>query len=140
MASKTEHFRHHHSEVRQLTARIETLLNPVSIEADAGAVATVVRELFGKFGIHLAIEDSTLYPRMISHGDPQLRLVAERFQREMGDLKTRFEDYRKRWPGPLAISRDHQGFIAETKNILTALARRIACEDSELYNLYDKAV
>lgn len=32
--------------------------------------AIVLRELFGKFGVHLAIEDAMLYPKMLGHGDP----------------------------------------------------------------------
>ena len=138
MASKTESFRHHHFEVRALAERIEALLALDSITADAGPIATVVRDLFGKFGIHLAIEDATLYPRMIEHPDSALRQAAQRFQREMGGLKARFDEYRQRWPGPTAISRDPQAFITETRGILAALGRRIACEDAELYDLYDR--
>jgi hemerythrin-like domain-containing protein len=139
MTSKTEHFRHHHTEVRALQTRIEKLLVAEAIKTDAGPVATIVRELFGKFSVHLAIEDSTLYPRMINHGDPGLRKAAQLFQREMGNLKTRFDAYRSKWPGPTAISRDHQSFIDETREILSALARRIAREDNELYDLFDGA-
>lgn len=139
MTSKTESFRHHHTEVRALAARIHELLNHDAIAADAGPVSSVVRELFGKFGVHLAIEDSTLYPRMLAHNDPRLQQAALRFQREMGGLKTQFDGFRRAWPGPLAISRDPKAFIAATRDILAALAKRIAREDSELYDLYDRA-
>ncbi|MDA8232636.1 MAG: hemerythrin domain-containing protein [Magnetospirillum sp.] len=139
MASKTESFRTHHSDVRGLAARIEGLLDTAAIRADAGPAATVVRELFGKFGVHLAIEDATLYPRMIAHQDLHLRQAAERFQREMGDLSARFDEYRRRWPGPNAISCDPAGFVKETREMLSSLLRRIAREDRELYDLYDRA-
>lgn len=138
MTSKTASFRQHHTDVRALVVRIEGLLNLDSIRADAGPIATVVRELFGKFGIHLSIEDATLYPRMIAHTDQRVRQAAERFQREMGDLKTRFDDYRSRWPGPLAIAKDPAGFVTESNQILDALKRRIASEDTGLYDLYDQ--
>ncbi|MGE5545859.1 MAG: hemerythrin domain-containing protein [Solirubrobacterales bacterium] len=138
MTSKTASFRQHHSEVRGLVGRIEGLLSPDAIKADAGPIATVVRELFGKFGVHLSIEDATLYPRMMAHADLRVRQAAERFQREMGGLKERFDTYRRRWPGPLAISQDPAGFVAETRDILAALKRRIGSEDAELYDLYDK--
>ncbi|HVI50768.1 MAG TPA: hemerythrin domain-containing protein [Candidatus Sulfotelmatobacter sp.] len=139
MSSKTEIFRHHHTEVRDLTARIEQLLNLQAVTADPGPVATVVRELFGKFGVHLAIEDATLYPRMLNHADAQIRETARKFQAEMGGMKASFDDYRHRWPGPSVISRDPQGFIDQTRKILAALSRRISCEDSQLYDLYDQA-
>lgn len=138
MTSKTATFRQHHSDVRALVERIEGLLHLDAIRTDAAPVATVVRELFGKFGVHLSIEDATLYPRMIAHADQRLRQAAERFQREMGGLKARFDEYRSRWPGPLAIAKDPAGFMAETGQILDALKRRIASEDTGLYDIYDR--
>lgn len=138
MTSKTATFRQHHGEVRTLVVRIEQLLDLTAVRADAGPIATVVRELFGKFGIHLSIEDATLYPRMLAHADGRVRETAERFQREMGGLKARFDDYRGRWPGPFAISRDPEAFVAETRTILDALTQRISREDAGLYDLYDQ--
>lgn len=138
MTSKTASFRQHHTDVRALVVRIESLLHLDAIRTDAGPIAVVVRELFGKFGVHLSIEDATLYPRMMAHSDQKIRQAAERFQREMGGLKARFDDYRNRWPGPLAISKDPAGFVAETGEILTALKRRIGSEDTDLYDLYDR--
>ena len=138
MGSKTELFRSHHTQVRGLVERIEALLDPVAITRDPAPVARVVVELFGKFGVHLSIEDATLYPRMMAHADIRLRQTAERFQREMGDLKARFDLYRGQWPGPTTIARDPDAFVAATREILVALKRRIGCEDAELYDLYDR--
>jgi hypothetical protein len=138
MTSKTASFRQHHTDVRALVVRIEALLNPDSVRADAAPIATVVRELFGKFGVHLSIEDATLYPRMLAHSDSKVRQAAQSFQGEMGNLKARFDDYRHRWPGPMAISQDPSRFVAETGEMLTALKRRITHEDSDLYDLYDR--
>ena len=134
---KTEAFRQHHREVGGLVARIRRELDAGRIASDAAPVATVLRELFGKFGVHLSIEDATLYPRLLKHADGRVRGTAERFQREMGDLKLRFDDYRRRWPGPIAIIGDVAGFVAETVAMLELLERRIAREDMELYDLYD---
>jgi hemerythrin-like domain-containing protein len=138
MTKKTETYRQHHTEVRQLAGRIATLLTSPSITNNLEEVSTTVRDLCSKFYVHLAVEDQALYPRMINHGNPQLKQVAEQFQKEMGGLKDRLNLYRKRWPGLTAIINDNQGFIAETRDILTALERRIAREDTELYDLFDR--
>lgn len=137
--SKTKHYRMHHGELRALVARIEAQLDLERIIADAAPVASVIRELFGKFGIHLAIEDAALYPKMISHGDARLRSVAQLFQAEMGGLNTAFNEYRRRWHGPTAIAKDPWAFLSETAEILRALTRRMSREDEELYDLYDGA-
>jgi predicted membrane GTPase involved in stress response len=136
--SKSQTFRQHHVEVHALVARIEQILDAGQVDKDAAPVAAVVRELFGKFGVHLSIEDQTLYPKLRAHADAHVRSTAERFEREMGDLRPRFDTYRHKWPGPLAISRDPQAFCTETREILASLKKRVAREETELYELYDK--
>lgn len=136
---KTETYRQHHQELRALAARIEVLLDPTAVRADPAAVAGIVRELFGKFSVHLAIEDNSLYPRTKTHADARLRDTATRFETEMGGLSERFEAYRKAWPGPLAIGRDPVAFVNETRAVLEALKARVAREETELYDLIDAA-
>jgi hypothetical protein len=134
---KTETYRQHHEELRAIVARIEAFLDPAAVAADTNPVAAVVRELFGKFSVHLAIEDNSLYPRTQALGDTRLREVAQRFQAEMGNLSQRFDAYRKSWPGPLAISRDPSQFVRETRDVLDALKARVAREETHLYDLID---
>ena len=136
---KTETYRQHHQELRAIAARIDVLLDVESIAADPNAVAGVVRELFGKFTVHLAIEDNSLYPRAKALDDARLRQVASRFEAEMGGLSERFDAYRRTWPGPLAIARDPARFAAETRAVLDALKARVGREESELYDLIDAA-
>lgn len=137
---RTETYRQHHQELRAIVQRIEALLDADTVAADPNVVATVVRDLFGKFSVHLAIEDNSLYPRYRGHSDARLRDVAHRFQTEMGGLGQRFEAYRKAWPGPLAIARDPVAFVTETAGVLVALKERVAREESQLYDLIDQAV
>lgn len=136
---KTETYRQHHQELRAIAARIEAVLDPDSIAADPNTVAGVVRELFGKFSVHLAIEDKSLYPRAKALADARLREVACRFEAEMGDLGQRFDAYRQAWPGPLAIGRDPALFARQTREVLAALKERVAREESQLYDLIDAA-
>jgi hypothetical protein len=136
---KTDNYRKHHDELRVILSRLEPMLMVAPITADPAAVATVVRDLFGKFSLHLAIEDSTLYPKYAIHDDPKLRHVALSFQTEMGDLSKRFDTYKHSWAGPIAIGRDPAGFVAATREILTLLKARVKREEDSLYDLIDKA-
>lgn len=136
---KTETYRQHHQELRAIAARIDVLLDVDSITADPNVVSAVVRELFGKFSVHLAIEDNSLYPRAKALDDANLRQVASRFETEMGGLGERFDAYRRAWPGPLAIARNPASFASETRAVLEALKARVAREESELYDLIDAA-
>lgn len=134
---KTETYRLHHQELRAIAARIDALLDATAIAADPAQVAGVVRELFGKFSVHLAIEDNSLYPRAKAGDDARLRAVASRFETEMGGLRDRFDAYRRTWPGPLAIARDPARFASETRAVLDALKARVGREETELYDLID---
>lgn len=136
---KTETYRQHHQELRAIAARIDALLDAEAIAADPNGIAAVLRELFGKFSVHLAIEDNSLYPRAKALNDPRLQEVASRFETEMGGLSRRFDGYRQTWPGPLAIARDPARFASETRVVLDALKERVSREESQLYDLIDAA-
>lgn len=138
-AISTTLYRHHHATVGQLVGRIDSLLAAPSPAANAAALATAVRDLFGVFTVHLSLEDSALYPRLLAHPTPALRATAARFQTEMGSLRARFDRYRASWPGPLAVSKDPETFVRETREVVTALKHRIAREDLELYDVIDRA-
>jgi len=136
---KTDNYRKHHDDIRAIVARLEPMLDAGRIAADPDAVAAVVRDLFGKFSVHLAIEDSTLYPKYAMHDDARLRQVALSFQVEMGDLSKRFDAYRHAWAGPLAIGRDPAGFVRATRDMLAQLRARVRREEEDLYALIDRA-
>ena len=136
---KTDHYRKHHDELRAIVGRLEPMLDPARIAIDAQAVAAVLRDLFGKFSVHLAIEDSTLYPKCAVHDDARLRQIAISFQVEMGDLSKRFDAYKRDWAGPLAIGRDPAGFVAATREMLALLKARVRREEENFYDLIDKA-
>ncbi|ALG74545.1 hypothetical protein VY88_30475 [Azospirillum thiophilum] len=132
-------YRDHHASVGQLVDRIESQLAAPSVASDPASLIATVRELFGIFAVHLSLEDSALYPRLLAHRDTRLRSTAARFQAEMGDLRGRFDLYRTRWPGPVAVAKDPAAFVRETRDVVAALKHRIGREDRELYDLIDRA-
>lgn len=136
---KTEPYRQHHEEIRALVSRIEAMLDAAAIAADASPIAAVVRELFGKFSVHLALEDNSLYPRYTVHGDLAVADTARRFQIEMGGLGERFDTYKRTWPGPMAIARDPAAFVRDSHMVLDLLKARVTREENQLYDLIDRA-
>lgn len=135
---QTGSFRQHHSEVRRLIATISDLLDADHIARDSAPISTAIRELSGKFSIHLAMEDGLLYPRMVASDDGSE--TARRFQEEMGGLKSEFDAYKRRWPNRSAISGDPVGFVAETRGVIRALTTRIRREEDVLYPLGDRLI
>ena len=138
--ANTTSFRDQHERALAVAGQISAQLNPSTLRADAGDVRRLLSQLVGSIKIHLAMEDQSLYPELAGCGDPKVSAVARRFQQEMGGIKGAFEAYVGKWPSAAAIQQNPEAFIADTKNILGALARRIEKENKELYPLADALV
>ncbi len=95
-------------------------------------------ELLGMLKVHLAMEDKTLYPRLIASKDPKIAATANQFQKEMGGLAKVVIAYHHKWLVS-AINKDPTGYIAETKHVITQLKARIQREESRLFPLVDAA-
>lgn len=81
---------------------------------------------------HVAKEDRLLYPRLSSAPDPEVRNLAQRFQRDMGGLADAYRDHIARWPAS-AIVADWPGYRRDAEAIAVTLAERIEREELELY-------
>lgn len=134
----TDSFRQHHRELLKLSAQMSKLLAPVQVRKDPGMVRAMLARFSGKLSIHLVMEDSSLYPALVNHGDKAVRSIAGRLAKETGDLKDVFSSYTEKWPSAEAIQSNASAFIRETRNIFYALSKRIEKEDTELYELMEK--
>jgi hypothetical protein len=130
----TEQFRAQHNDILGVAGQITDELKG---KADAVALRKLLSNLAGKLNFHLAMEDKSLYPRLMGRQDSQANVVASRFMKEMGGLGSAFTAYNARWQVS-AIKADPAGFSKETHAVFGALTQRIARENRELYPLADK--
>ena len=130
----TDKFRQQHDEILEMVGELNTKLKA---RGDAQDLRGALSNLAGKLNFHLAMEDKALYPRLMKL-DAQANKMAGRFMEEMGGLAEVFSTYNNRWQVS-AIRSDPEGFAAETRKVFTALGKRIARENAELYPLADKA-
>lgn len=128
-----------HAELVAIVHRVERAMEAQERGAALDPLAEAVQELFGRCGIHLALEDSTLYPNLRKHESAAVRETSQRFETEMGGIKAALEAYRHKWPGKIAIAKNPAAFAAETRQILAALKDRIARENTILYPLVERA-
>lgn len=130
----TDKFRQQHDEILEMVGELNARLKA---QADAQELRGALSSLAGKLNFHLAMEDKALYPRLrkMDAGTGQL---AARFMDEMGGLGAAFSAYNARWQVS-AIRSDPARFAAETREVFTALGKRIARENAELYPLADQA-
>jgi iron-sulfur cluster repair protein YtfE (RIC family) len=132
--SFTDKFRHQHGEILDIVGELNGKLKD---NADAQELRGVLSNLAGKLNFHLAMEDKALYPRIMKK-DAAASAMATKFMEEMGSLGAVFASYNSKWQ-VTAIRSDPKGFAAETRKVFTALGKRIARENAELYPLADGA-
>lgn len=134
----TDNYRRQHDELVKIVTEISKFLDKQKLESGAEQVVTMLSQFSGKIKMHLALEDESLYPRLLSHSDSKIKDMAQKFQKEMGAIKPQVEAYSKKWLTAKNIHAQPDVFITETKGLFEALANRIKRENTELYAAFDK--
>jgi GAF domain-containing protein len=118
--------RDHHVVLRYLG---EELTN----ETRASKVVPLLRRLRSVLIAHLKLEDEWLYPRLTRSSDDLVRSKAERYYRELGGLRSQFDDLWKRWSADGAVAADFETWQRDWGVFHQAFEARIASEDDDLY-------
>lgn len=122
--------------MRRMLAESARAIAPV----DAEACRSNIAKLAGILKIHLAMEDSALYPRMLAHPEAAVRETAAEYQRSMGQLAPAFEAFYEKWRRHGAIESAPEEFASAWRGIVDALNQRMDLEDANLYDLVDERV
>lgn len=128
-------YRSQHRELARLAADITA-----GGQTDAFKTNMALGRLKGVLSVHLKLEDTVLYPAMMRHSSEDIRSLAQKYQREMGDLAGAFDAFYTRWTAPDAIENDAAGFQREWSGVLAALNARITAEENDLYAAVDEYV
>lgn len=119
-----------HRELEEQAARLQRI---VALEvADPAAVAAARWRMAQLLFDHCANEDRLIYDRLLSSGDAAATALAWTYRREHGALSPAFNQYIAEWP-VARVAREWRDFQKATREILQALAARIACEETSLY-------
>ncbi len=132
-----ETYRRQHEEILGIAARILKPLEAPGLGQDAQEVHSLLSQLAGKLSVHLAMEDESLYPKLLDHSDDKVSSIASDYLCEMGDLAEKFKGYMDTWNTVESIEDDPDEFVSRTNQILSALTNRITREDKELYRLVE---
>jgi len=135
--ARTDNFRKQHAEILSIARDINQLLGPVIENENAAYIRRQLSKMHGMVGLHLAMEDNSLYPSMLRSADPEARDLAERYAAEMGDLAAAFEAYMRKWSGTTMITASAAEFTDHSKAIFNALSKRIHRENTQLYPAAD---
>jgi hypothetical protein len=132
-------FRKQHEELMAFLKRMAPMLKPDQLARDSKPVSDLLTQLISKLMVHLAMEDRSLYPRLVVHQDRPTRETAKRFMAEMGSVAQTFGAYSKKWMTAEAIRLDPITFVTETRQLFEVLGKRIEQENTLLYPLAERA-
>ncbi|HYW53294.1 MAG TPA: hemerythrin domain-containing protein [Dongiaceae bacterium] len=126
--------RGHHAVLREKLARFPAPVgeNGPQIRDALGEIATVLTR-------HLAFEDARLYP-VLEAARPPVAELARRYREEMGDLSRDVVAFLARWHAEPAVEAEPQAFAKAWDTVRSALERRMAAEDDDLYELAEQTV
>lgn len=133
----TENLVKQHVDLLNLVEKITAHLQVDKVTSDPDEISNMLSQLAGKLTMHLAVEDKSLYPKLLGHSDDKVKKVTQKYIDEMGQLAQAFQSYLDKWRGANAKRDDAQKFIDETKAVFGALGKRIKSENSELYPLLE---
>lgn len=136
---KTANFRRQHDDILDLASKISNLLSTESLSKDASQIVILSCKLAGKVKFHLAMEDDSLYPRLLKDTDVNVKSLAQKYISEMGGISKTFTTYLEKWKNAKLIEANTAKFIKETKQLFNVLAKRIERENNELYKAVDNA-
>src|SRR3954465_13932383 len=121
-----ENLTRQHKELARTGTEMFGWLDPAKLRArGAGDVHRALSSLSGILKVHLAMEDRSLYPNLVTHRDAGLRTLATRFLEERAALRQRYEEYKERWHSAALIETGAEEFVEETRQILAMLWTRL---------------
>jgi hypothetical protein len=130
----TQTLRSQHDEIRRAAQELATVT--------AGGNGTMIRGALSRLSVlldvHLAYANSTFYPALFKHADPEVRRIAKVYQDSMSKLAGVYIDFRTRWMRAVTIENDPDGFAKEVARVVGALDKRIVLEDTTLYLMVDR--
>jgi hypothetical protein len=123
--------RGHHAVLREL---IEAF--PAPVAAHGPKIRAALRNLETVLLRHLAFEDARLYP-VLEAAERAIAERARRYREQMGDLSTSVVAFFERWRAEGAVEAEPGAFALAWDTVRTALERRMAAEDDDLYELVE---
>ena len=119
---------------------IRGFLQDISHIADSGidrAAATRISELINKLtgvlNMHMASEDSFVYPKLLEHADSKIKTITRAYMDEMRGIATAYTEFHTKYKTPSKLIADVEGFKTAFKTIRDALLLRMDREEKELY-------
>ena len=124
-----------HSAIINEVNTIEGEIKKTKDLINVAETALHINRLAGLLKMHLIEEDKYLYPDLLQCNDQEVKIMAQQYIAEMGELADAYTRYKTAFHVSSKINVDLDLFINETKQVMDALKHRMAKEDQQLYRI-----
>jgi hypothetical protein len=133
-----EKFKHQHVDILACISDLRILVRG-GIAEQAPAIATAIIAMSGAIKLHLAVEDSVLYPALQAGGNMSLASLSRAFQGEMTGIAGTYLEFAGKWNSARRLAAAPEVFRAEANAVLKMLFDRVKKEDREFYPAIEAA-
>jgi hypothetical protein len=133
-----DRFKHQHHEILGCIADLRTQVRS-GITANATEIARLIVQMSSTIKLHLAVEDSVLYPALQRSRNTSLALMGKRFQDEMTNIAAGYLAFSRRWNSPANVAAEPEAFRADANSVLKVLYDRMQKENTDFYPAIEAA-
>jgi hemerythrin-like domain-containing protein len=121
-----------HTEILTNVAALRKLAQS-GIRENAMAISAQIIKMSALIKLHLAVEDSVLYPALQKGSNAALAGMAKQYQGEMANIASTYINFARRWNTGTTVADDPEGFRQDANQVLKVLHERVQKENTEFY-------
>ncbi len=130
-----DRFVEQHYQIISLCEELKLHATVDSLNEDVDLAHKVQLKLNETLGLHLRLEDHSLYPMLSEHKDPDVRNTALRLKDEIESATLAHAEYQKKYASQQSIKDNISDYAQETQALVALIRTRIQKEEAELYSL-----
>lgn len=125
-------FKQQHVEILGNVAELRLLVKDGIIE-NAEKISKLIISMSSSIKLHLAVEDSILYPSLQSGNNAAVARMGKQYQAEMDAIAAAYLNFARSWNNVTRVSGDPEGFRSDANIVLRVLHARMHKENTVFY-------
>lgn len=131
-------FKQQHVDILACISALRDLVKS-GIRDNAAEISRMIIAMSSTIKLHLAVEDTILYPALQNAKNPALAAMGKRFQDEMTSIAMAYLGFARKWNTPATVSGNPEQFRADANSVLKVLYERMRREDTDFYPVIEAA-
>lgn len=127
-----DRFKQQHTEILSYIADLRACTRN-GIAENATDISRLIVAMSSTIKLHLAVEDSHLYPALQNGNNRALANMGKRFQDEMTNIAADYLAFSRKWNSVTEVSVDPEGFRSDANRVLKVLHERMQKENTDFY-------